>query len=157
MFSFTRKTEYALIALAELMQRREWDEQAVSARAIADQYRLPLPLLMNILKELNSADLVNSTRGSQGGYSLAVEPEQVSLLQVVELMEGPLRLVPCAGQDAEEEKADPCECQLMGDCLVHDAIQSLHGRIVEFLEQMTLADLLEQETDKRIPLMQAGN
>ena len=97
MLSLTRKSDYALVALSYLGQQHALaQETPVSARRIADQFGLPLPLLMNILKALSHAGLVTSTRGPQGGYVLSQSPEEISILDVVNAIEGPVRVALCA-------------------------------------------------------------
>lgn len=143
MLNLTRKTDYALVALAYLAQRRAAGEAGVSARRIGDQFNLPLPLLMNILKELTHARIINSTRGQQGGYTLAGPPEEVTLLDVITAMEGPVKLSACSdtlpilGQ----------QCPIQEACLIRGPIRRLHGRIRGFLEEVTLADLIESKVD----------
>ena len=80
MIAFTRKTDYALIALASLAQEAgdpgdpAAETAPLSARAIAERYAVPLPILMNVLKGLAGAELIRSTRGVKGGYILAAPP-----------------------------------------------------------------------------------
>ena len=69
-FSLTRKSDYALLALSRLDLEGP-DASPVSARHIADAYDLPLPIMMNVLKDLAGAGLVNSKRGATGGYYLS--------------------------------------------------------------------------------------
>ena len=84
---FTRKTDYALVALAGLAHE---DAAPASARDLAEQFHLPLPVLRNILKLLTMHGLLISTRGPNGGYRLAREPRKITLRQVIEVIEGPL-------------------------------------------------------------------
>jgi len=143
MLSLTRKTDYALVALSYLTGRHAESAEPASAKQIAQTFGLPLPLLMNILKELVRAKVLASTRGSQGGYELAAEPGRISLLEVVTAMEGPVRLSQCAdglpivGQG----------CNLSDDCPIQGPIRSLHKRINRFLEEVTLKDLWEDRIE----------
>ena len=70
MLSLTRKADYALVGLVDLARRTPGK---ASARQIAESSGVPLPMLMNILKELLAGGLVCSTRGVNGGYRLAKE------------------------------------------------------------------------------------
>ena len=143
MLSLTRKTDYALVALSYLTGRYAESAQPVSAKQIAQTFGLPLPLLMNILKELVRAKVLSSTRGINGGYELATEPGRISLLEIVTAMEGPVRLSQCAdglpivGQG----------CNLSDNCPIQRPIRSLHRRINRFLEDVTLKDLWEDRLD----------
>jgi Rrf2 family protein len=142
MLGLTRKTDYALVALAYLGQRRAAGEEAASARRIADQFKLPLPLLMNVLKDLAHAKLVTSTRGQAGGYALASDPEHVTVLEVITAMEGPARLTQCA----DDLTVLGQECRVCG-CGIKGPIRRLHHRIQSFLGEVTLADLMRPGVD----------
>lgn len=103
MLSLTRKADYALVALVYLGHRRYQGDGPVSARSIAETFDLPQPVLMNTLKALARADLVDSHRGVTGGYELSRDPAKVSLLEVV-------RAVEHSGEEAgAEADADPGE------------------------------------------------
>ena len=80
MLTLNRKSDYALIALTHLGRFRG---TITSAREIADAYKIPLPLLMNILKQLTREGMIASVRGARGGYRLAVEPENLTVKQVL--------------------------------------------------------------------------
>ncbi len=133
MLSLTRKTDYALIALAHLARR---SEDLVSARDIARQFGLPLPLLMNILNELTHRGLVNSTRGAKGGYRLARGPEAITLAQVIHAIEGPVRLTACClGEPGVAEE----DCTIEALCPVKEPVRRVHDSLEQFLSQVTLA------------------
>lgn len=149
MFNLTRKTDYSLVALAVLGQKWASDQQPVSARQIADEFELPLPLLMNLLKDLVHAKIVSSVRGAQGGYLLAVDPKQLSLMDVVVAIEGPIRLTPCC-VEKDQSPAQSEDCRIAGACPIRQPIRRLHARIAGFLEQVTLADLFESDTNDSV-------
>jgi len=139
MIAFTRKTDYALIALASLAQETGETPAPLSARAIATRYSDPLPILMNVLKDLTSARLVQSTRGVRGGYALARPAQQITVHDVVEAIEGRPSLVMCC----DENEAEPCEpCRVETHCPVTHAVRRLNDRVNLFLREVTLADLL---------------
>lgn len=138
MLTLTRKTDYALVALSHLAHRRAEASGPVSARQIAESYHLPLPLLMNILKELAQAKLVTSTRGATGGYELAVEPTRVSLLEIINATEGPVKLTACC--DGLPIVGQGCE--VADGCPIQGSIQKLHKRLVGFFEGVTLDELI---------------
>jgi Rrf2 family protein len=141
MIAFTRKTDYALIALASLAQEARLEAPApLSARAIAGRYSVPLPILMNVLKDLTGAALVRSTRGVKGGYVLARPSRHITVHEVVEAIEGRPALAICC----DEAELEPCqECSVEIRCPVTHAVRRLNERINSFLRQVTLADLLD--------------
>jgi len=134
MLTLTKKTEYALIAACHLART---GRDVVSARDIADRYAVRLPLLMNVLKALNQAGLLNSVRGARGGYSLAVAPESITFTALIAAVESPMRLVRCAPPRAE---GGP-HCELTGSCPIRQPVHKLHGKLQSFLERITVADV----------------
>ena len=150
MLTLNRKTEYALVSLCYLEQQREAGETVVSAQKIAEAFHLPLPLLMNILKQLRRAGFVRSTRGATGGYSLDRDASLIVLLEILEVMEGPVQLTPCTADSEKLEEAGIAleeECCMLDYCPVHQAINRLHHRIEDFLRDVSLADLVHSSVD----------
>lgn len=82
------KAEYACLAVLELALH-SGETSPLRAADIADANGIPQRFLVQILLQLKGAGLVNSTRGSAGGYHLAVPPEQISLWDVIHLIDGP--------------------------------------------------------------------
>lgn len=165
MLSFTRKTDYALVALAYLSQRRAAGEPAVSARKIAEEFNLPLPLLMNILKELHQAKILISTRGQAGGYALASDADEVRLTDIIDAIEGHAALTQCCeaqpGHDAASSPPDHVDvhddaqtCRLQHTCSIRGPIKRLNDRIRQLLESVTLADLIDSRVD--VPAVNVG-
>ena len=157
MLTLNRKTEYALVSLCYLEQQRQAGEPLVSAQKIAEAFNLPLPLLMNILKQLRRAGFVSSARGATGGYALDRDAKEVVLLEVLEVMEGPMQLTPCTSHSCDEDaKSQTAEegCDLLGYCPVHHAISRLHNRIENFLRDVSLADLVHSSMD--VPVNAVG-
>ncbi len=132
MLALTRKTEYALIALAYLAQHRG---DVANARAIARRYRVPASLLMNVLKRLAHEGLLQSVRGSKGGYILAQDPHDVSLHDLIVAVEGPMHFVQCAGAPSDDE------CELTDVCPVSRPVRRIHDRLEQFLRDVTLAEI----------------
>jgi Rrf2 family protein len=81
------KTEYACIAVLELAARHE-DGEPVRIRDIADTHGIPSRFLVQILLQLKSAGIVASLRGATGGYRLAKEPSEITLHQVMSVVDG---------------------------------------------------------------------
>ena len=138
MLSLSRKTDYALVALAFLGGPAA-GAGAVSARQVAEATGLPEPVTQAVLKQLGVARLVSSTRGSAGGYELAREAAAITVLEVVVAIEGPVQTAACCDGNLPILGQD---CRLAGDCSISPAIKTLHRRLVGVLEETTLADLM---------------
>src|SRR5215469_3644248 len=82
------KTEYACLAMLELAARYDSSEP-VRIRAIADEHGIPSRFLVQILLQLKGAGLVASTRGASGGYQLIKPPDEISLAEVMAVIDGP--------------------------------------------------------------------
>jgi Rrf2 family protein len=140
MLHLTRKTDYALVALARLAEKAsDGTGEVLSARQIGQQYGIPLPLLMNVLKELVKDGLVRSTRGVQGGYSLAKSSQEITVARIVESIEGRPRFVPCCAEDETEACR---ECSIHPKCPITDSVRALNGQLNVYLNRVTLADLV---------------
>jgi Rrf2 family protein len=96
----------SILALARAGRR-------LKAREIAEEMALPAKFLPQILGLLIRAGIVSSVAGPDGGYELAREPEAISLLDVIEAAEGPVRSTKCVLRGGP--------CRLDGTCAVHDA------------------------------------
>ncbi len=85
--NFTAKTEYACLAMLELAQQFD-AQQPVQVRRIAEGHGIPSPFLVQILQDLKRAGLVTSTRGAAGGYRLSRSPLEITLADVLQVVEG---------------------------------------------------------------------
>ena len=132
MLSFTRKTDYALVAMAELARRAP---SRVSAREIARAIRVPLPVLTNVLHQLHQQGLVASVRGARGGYQLSREPERISLANLIDAMEGPFKLTQCCSVEAADEQG---VCELEESCRLRGPVRRVNHRLREFFSRVTL-------------------
>ena len=142
----TRKTDYALVALAGLARR---GRGGGSARDLALELHLPLALLRNLLKVMAARGLLVSTRGPAGGYQLARPPQEITLAEVVEVIEGPVHLVTCCpgGADDQEQR-----CKLEDSCLIKGNVRQVHERLMRFLAGVTLHHIASGPTRPAVPV-----
>ncbi len=134
----TRKTDYALVALAGLARQ---DNEAASARDLAGQLHLPLPVLRNILKDLATHGLLLSSRGPSGGYRLARDPHEISLADIVAVIEGPVQLLKCCPPDPDVARP---RCRLEDSCRIKSNVGRVHERLMEFLHDVTLDQIADE-------------
>lgn len=133
-FALTRKTDYALIAMTSMTK----DQGLVSARGLASRLNLPLPVLRNVLKQLSQGGLINSSRGQHGGYQLARPADRITLVDLIEAIEGPLHLVMCC-RPIDDPQRQACERE--DTCAVKRPVQRVHGLIKQLLGHISLAQI----------------
>ena len=90
MLKLTKKADYGLIAVKHLASCSR--DGAASAKDIADAYGIPLPLLAKILQKLTKSGLLRSLPGTNGGYKLNRDPREISALEVIGAIDGPIVL-----------------------------------------------------------------
>jgi Rrf2 family protein len=134
------KTEYACLALLELAQRHS-DGEPVQVRRIAERHGIPAAFLVQIFQELKRAGLVTSIRGAAGGYQLARSPEEITLAEVIDIVEGNSG-EPTVGAT----KQSPLAPVLMDVC------QELSEVRRHALEEISLANLLERAAMEAGPM-----
>ncbi len=135
MLALTKKTDYALVALAYLARR---GRSVTSSREIAAGSGVPCAMLTNILKCLTHAGLVTSERGSRGGYALAVEPGDITLHCLMTAIEGPSHVVRCMIPGQSDAGS---ACLLEKSCPVREPAKNVYNRLRKFLEGISLAEL----------------
>src|SRR3990172_603501 len=93
MLRFTKKADYGLMAIHYIAAQA--DEEAVSAKRIAEEFKIPPELLAKILQRLAKRKLIVSHNGPKGGYLLGRDPNQITVGQVIRALEGPVEIVGC--------------------------------------------------------------
>ena len=135
----TRKSKYGLKALLVLAQ--EADHGPVLIAELAERQRLPKKFLEAILLELKRAGLLHSKKGKGGGYVLGRKPTEITVGQVIRVLEGPLALTPCVSQTAYR-RCD--ECPDEEACGVRLAMKKVRDATARILDNTTLAGLNAQ-------------
>ena len=127
--------EYALRALIVLGLSDGRD--VVRIQTISEQQNIPKRFLEQILNDLRTAGILESRRGLAGGYKLRLRPEQITLAQVIRLIEGPLAPVSCVSEKFYER----CSCPSEEKCGIRSIMKEVRDAIVKILEGVTLAEL----------------
>ena len=102
----TRQADYAVRAVLYLA--RLGQEQRAATSQIAEEQQIPPSFLAKIVSQLSVAGLLQTSRGARGGVSLARDPDQISLLEVVESIDGPILLNECVGANGICSFGDDC-------------------------------------------------
>lgn len=140
MLRLTRKTDYALVALAHLAEAD--GRGPISARELAEVVKAPRALLTGVLGQLQQAGLLTSKRGVHGGYALSRKPAEMPILEVIRAVEGQIVQLTLCCADGEESDSDDPGCEIVDSCQTRWQIQQLNERLNAVLEDTTLADLL---------------
>lgn len=130
MLRIGKLTDYATVILATLAADRT---RLLNASTLAERTRIAAPTVSKLLKQMHRAGLVNSTRGTHGGYQLARDPEQISAASILDALEGPFALTECS--------AGSGHCGIEHTCSVGRTWQKLSVAIRRSLNEISLAQL----------------
>jgi Rrf2 family protein len=143
MLKLTKKADYGLIALRHLALAASGPRGSASAKDIAEAYGIPLPLLSKVLQKLARGGLLASEQGTNGGYRLAREARDISALEVIRTIDGPIILTQCFTEHSG--------CDQSALCPVREPLRKVHEGILGLLSNITLADLCSD--DMPVPVL----
>jgi len=135
----SKKTKYALKALMVLA--KEYGQGPVLISDIARREEIPQKFLELILLELKNQGILQSRRGKGGGYFLGRAPHQVSVGQIVRVLEGPVAPLPCVSKTAYMRCR---ECRDERTCGIRIVMKEVRDATAKILDSTTLADLLKR-------------
>jgi FeS assembly SUF system regulator len=135
MLRVTKLTDYATVVLTALAAR---PDAVLSAPELAERAGLELPSVAKLLKPLAQAGLVEGFRGTNGGYRLARAASQISLVEIVEAMEGPLGMTECSVHAGA--------CGIEHSCGVRANWRRINDVVADALRSVTLAQMLDTPT-----------
>jgi len=124
-----------MLALAQ-----NYGREPVYLKDIAKQEEISEKYLSLIIMPLRGIGLVNSVRGAYGGYNLAKDPSQITLKEIVDILEGDCSLVDCV--------KDPSVCPRVSTCVSHDVWAAIGGKISETLSSITLDMMVRMNREK---------
>lgn len=139
----TTKGRYAVTAMLDLAIR--YDKGIVALAEVATRQGLSLAYLEQLFAQLRRRELVVSTRGPGGGYSLSRPPEEISVAQIIDAIDESIDTTLCGGS---------MNCADDSPCLTHYLWADLSDRIREFLSAVTLANLVSQPHVREVALRQ---
>ena len=129
----SQKCGYGLRILLELTSQQ--GNGPISVSEIAASQAIPQRFLELIVKELREAGMVNSYRGARGGYTLAKDPEKLTVGRIVRLLDGPVNPMDC----------EPCggdrECDMAGKCVFADLWMEAEKVLTDLYDSVTFAEL----------------
>lgn len=130
----SQEADYAIRVVTYLSQAKL--TEVVGAKIIADHESITLPFLLKLLRKLTKAGIIQSFRGTKGGYALTKPPEKISLKEVIEAIDGPVCLNPCL--------ADPQGCNRLftPHCKAHQALRNVNRVLADELERINFRSIL---------------
>jgi len=131
MLEVTRQADYALRAATEIARLPEGER--VATATIASQQNIPLPFLAKIISQLVVRGILETVRGASGGVNLARLPQDITMLEIIEAIDGPISLNRCT--------RDPSVCEQMSSCPFCEIFVEAQLALTNRLENTTLADL----------------
>lgn len=132
------KGRYAIRLMLDLAEHN--NEGFIALKDIAERQEISKKYLEQIVPLLNKADMLKTNRGYQGGYMLSRKPSQYTAGEILRVTEGTLVPVGCAVQDASE-------CPRLSECPTLFLWQGLYKVISEYLDNITLQDILEKSSE----------
>ena len=144
MLKLSKKTDYAIILLTHLGE----EKFPVSAQEVATHYKLPYPMVANILKQLVASGLIESTRGKHGGYVLAKPTNEINLAEIIMVTDSPFNLVECVH--------DEDNCKVHQYCPTRRPLLALHKKIQQFVEETTLAAIIRDSKPINLTLKESS-
>ena len=135
MIRMSKETDYGIVLLAHFARHQKGRKH--SAREVAQDNGLPLPMARKILKILAREGLLVSHRGAKGGYSLMRRGRKISVAEIIRAVEGPVAMTECVEA--------PGECRLEPTCQLKTAWQRINDTVLATLSGMTLSDLTDPD------------
>lgn len=128
------KGRYAVVAMVELARHNAASSLPLSS--IAERQQISTAYLEQLFMKLRRADLVKAVRGPKGGYRLSRSPAEITIAEIMVAADEQMRVNRCTPQEAEF---------CLGDkpCAAHDLWHSLQAHIIDFLEAVTLQDIVD--------------
>lgn len=111
-------------------------EEKVEARVISEEEGIPLRFLLKLLRKLTATDVIKSYRGVNGGYALSREPEDITMREIIEAIDGPICVNRCTIEPGF------CNTNKVGRCTIHKAMVGIQRNLVKELEEVTFDKLL---------------
>jgi Rrf2 family protein len=136
MLKLSRKADYGLISLKHMATKKS----SASAREIAAAYGIPLPLLAKVLQKLARTGFLQSENGANGGYRLGRRPSEITALEVIRTIDGPVFLTSCS-------TGSHGGCGVSDKCNVREPLRKVHDGIQSLLAGITIADMCDEEEE----------
>lgn len=138
MFRFSKKMDYSLVLLTDLSRR---NGSLVAASELARKYDLSQDLVSGLLKNLAKNGFVSSVRGKQGGYKISSNPGEVSLKDLIHVVDGPVTLTDCGQAEYE------ASCRISSICGSKAKMQQITHKVNQILGDVNLQEIIDANTN----------
>ena len=128
MMKFSKKVEYALIALLHIAKKL--NGELTTARELSDKFSISLELMGKILQNLVKNGMIVSVQGVKGGYYLARPMDQINLSSVITAIDGPIALTDCIAT------GNPENCDRGKNCLIRNSMEDIQAKLMNLLDQI---------------------
>ncbi|WP_199118327.1 Rrf2 family transcriptional regulator [Pedobacter sp. ASV28] len=143
----SKKTKYAIKALVALGKNLDLPPMQISK--IAEEEQIPKKFLEQILLDLRNAGFLYSKKGAGGGYSLNKKPEDIYLVQILRLTDGPVAMLPCASLNFYH-KCDECKDEVT--CGIRSAFIDVRDATLKILGETSIADIISRENNLKLEI-----
>jgi len=133
MVRFTKKIEYALIALRFISNAKD---EIVTAKQISNKFNIPYELLAKILQKLKKEKILVSVQGINGGYKLLKQLNEISLSNLIDIIEGKMAIVECLHVN------DITECFIYDTCNIKSPINKMQNELENLLKHKMVSDFV---------------
>lgn len=141
MIRITKQTDYAILLLTYVAAQAP--DQVHTSRSLAEWSRLSLPMVSKILKPLSRAGIMVSTRGVNGGYTLARPADRITVGQIIRAIEGPIGMTHCI--------TEPGSCEQETFCPVKVNWARISQAVRDAVEDVPLSEMFGPEEDESSP------
>ncbi len=131
-----REIGYAIKALCFMIKEKE---QIVTTGHMANYFNISRPFLRKILQKLNQVGVVESCKGKGGGFKLSLSAEQIFLIDLIKIFQGPIQLSGCYDQNQR--------CPLVEDCPIQLDIERIEQNFIADLAKISLKTIIDREKD----------
>ena len=139
----TTKGRFAVTAMIDLALRS--NNGPVALAAISQRQQISLSYLEQLFGKLRRHELVESTRGPGGGYSLGRKAADITVADIIVAVDEPIDATGCAGREN-------CMGDDSGRCMTHDLWASLNQKMIEFLDSISLKKLVDEQLAKGVSI-----
>jgi Rrf2 family protein len=146
MFKLSKKSDYGLIAVKHLAMHRN-ESHACSANEIAEEYGISTTLMAKVLQKLARHRLVAAKHGSTGGYQLAKDPEQITALEVITAIDGPVLITSCVTSHGS--------CDATSKCSVREPLRRVNESVMQVLNTVTIAHMCDEPQEQTLVALRA--